>query len=727
MRLFIVSNRLPLKATKEGDDFKFVQSEGGLVTGLASLEMNAETHWVGWPGMFFGNNEEQAVTQKLAEFNYHPVFLAEDQIETYYEGYSNSVIWPLCHYFYSYVRYENMHWKAYQEVNKLFLDTLLPLMDEEDVVWIHDYHLLLLPQMIRNKRKSVNIGYFHHIPFPSYELFRVLPERAELLNGLLGADLIAFHTHDYMRHFISATERVLDLHFQLDKVKYNDRLVYVETFPMGINYDLYNKAILRPEIQEKACGLKDTFGDSKLILSVDRLDYSKGILHRLEGFYRFLESNPEYHGQVSLAMIIVPSRTNVEEYSILKTAIDEMIGRVNGLFSTINWTPVYYFYHSFSFDELIAMYSIADIALVTPLRDGMNLVAKEYLAVKRDSPCVLILSEMTGAAIELSESIIVNPNDTEEIARAIRLALTMTESEQLASAKTMQKKLMKQNVNKWASDFVKELCVIQKRNAILYKKRIGGTKTNVIKEKYTQTKKRLLILDYDGTLVEFKRKAEDAVPTDALITMLRNLCSDPANHVVISSGRDRDTLEQWLGHLPLTLAAEHGAFYKQQGLWFENKVDFRVDQELMNILQLYTDKTPHSTLEVKKTTLVWHYRNVDRWFSSLREQQLVNELIEPCARLNLQILRGNKVVEIKSPQYSKGTEVQRLLARDNYDFILAMGDDTTDEDTFKALPAEAISIKVGSISEKARFYLYSQQEVIPFLRVISDQGRMNFE
>lgn len=728
MRLFIISNRLPLKTIRTEDDFTFIPSEGGLVTGLASLEMDVEKHWVGWPGMFFNSKEEEEMIQKkLSGFNYHPVFLTEDQEEKYYEGYSNSTIWPLCHYFFSFMRYENSYWTAYKEVNKLFLDAVIPLLENDDIVWVQDYHLLLLPQLIRDKNRFVNIGYFHHIPFPSYEMFRVLPERAELLNGLLGADLIAFHTHDYMRHFISTTERVLDLHFQLDQVKHNNRMVYVDSFPMGINYDLYSNATLKPEIQEKARELKETFGDSKLILSVDRLDYSKGILHRLEGFYRFLEYNPEYHGLVSLAMIIVPSRTNVEEYSALKTAIDEMIGRINGQYSTINWTPVYYFYHSFSFDELIAMYSLADIALVTPLRDGMNLVAKEYLAVKRDNPCVLILSEMAGAAIELSESIIVNPNDTEEIARAILTALTMSESEQLASAKTMQKKISRQNVNRWASDFVKELCVIKERNIKLHKKRIGETKTNKIKEIYAQAKKRLFILDYDGTLVGFKRKAEDAIPTDALIDTLKELSKDAANHVVISSGRDRDTLEKWLGHLPISLAAEHGAFYKEDGLWYENNVNFELDDELLNILQMFVDKTPHSKLEIKKTALVWHYRNVDSWFATLREQQLVNELIEPCARLNLQILRGNKIVEIKSPQCTKGTEVQRLLAQDNYDYILAMGDDTTDEDTFRALPDEAITIKVGSISEIARFYLYSQSEVIPFLRTISGQGRINLE
>ncbi|WP_085536166.1 bifunctional alpha,alpha-trehalose-phosphate synthase (UDP-forming)/trehalose-phosphatase [Massilibacteroides vaginae] len=721
MKLFIISNRLPVKATRTNGDFSFIPSEGGLATGLASLDLETEIHWVGWPGLYIEDeNEKPQVVEYLSQHNYHPVFLSEDQVEEYYEGYSNSTIWPLCHYFFSFIKYENSYWKSYQEVNQLFAETTFPLLEDDDIVWVQDYHLMLLPQLIRTQNKFVNIGYFHHIPFPSYELFRVLPERAELLNGLLGADLIGFHTHDYMRHFVSATERVLDTHFHLDQVKHENRMVYVETFPMGINYELYSNAILNPNIQQKAKELKETFGNSKLIISVDRLDYSKGILHRLEGFYRFLESNPEYRENVSLAMIIVPSRANVEEYSSLKISIDEMIGRINGQYSTINWTPVYYFYHSFDFEELIAMYSIADIALVTPLRDGMNLVAKEYIAVKRDSPGVLILSEMAGASIELSESIIVNPNDTEEISRAILAALNMPVQEQLDSLKTMQKKISKQNVNRWAAGFVKELSEIKIRNIKLHKKRIGESKTDWIKQAYASSEKRLFILDYDGTLVGFKRKPEDAVPTDELIATLQLLCDDPSNHVVINSGRDRDTLEKWLGHLPLSLAAEHGAFYKEGGKWVENIIDMTFDEEIINILQLFVDKTLHSKLEVKNTALVWHYRNVDSWFASLREQQLVNALIEPCARLNLQILRGNKVVEIKSPQNTKGSETQRLLAQRDYDFILAMGDDITDEDIFRALPANAFTIKVGSVSEIARFFLNSQTETIPFLRRIAD-------
>jgi len=548
-----------------------------------------------------------------------------------------------------------------------------------------------------------------------------LPERDELLNGLLGADLIGFHTYDYMRHFVSASERVLDLHFKLDQVSLENRISYVDAFPMGINYNLYYDTAILPQVQEKALELKNNFGPHKLILSVDRLDYSKGIIHRLKGFALFLEKHPEYKEKVSMAMIIVPSRDNVERYADLKTKIDETIGHINGMYSTINWTPVYYFYHSFDFEELVAMYHIADIALVTPLRDGMNLVAKEYLASKRDLPGVLILSEMAGAAIELTDSIIVNPNDIEEIERAILEALEMPEAEQLRKLRLMQKIVSIHTVNKWASDFVTELQVIKQKNDDLNNERLDESTFLKIQESYRNAGKCLFILDYDGTLTGFKNRPADAIPTKELMDILTKLSNNPKNKVVISSGRDHPTLEKWFGKLSITLAAEHGASYKENGKWHKNlPVTQPWDDEIISILQSFVDKTPRSKMEIKETTLVWHYRNVDGWLASLREQQLLLALITPCTRQNLQIMRGNKVVEIKSPYHNKGSEVRRILKIDHFDFILAMGDDTTDEDTFRELPNDAYTIKIGSISEIARYNLRSQTSTLPFLKRLDE-------
>lgn len=357
MKLYIISNRLPVKVSEKNGTFSFTRSEGGLATGLDSLQTAYEKHWIGWPGICVDNDsDKQAIGEKLEELNFHPVFLSDTQIKNYYEGYSNSTIWPLCHYFFAYTLYKDTFWQAYQEVNKRFCETICRLIGPEDKVWVQDYQLMLLPGMLREAVPDLCIGYFHHIPFPSYELFRILPERAEILKGLLGADFIAFHTHDYMRHFISAVERVLRMNFKLDEIQLGNRVVRIDALPMGINYDLYHNASTQPEVRQAVDRTRKLFGDHKLILSVDRLDYSKGILHRLRGFAAFLEHHPEYHGKVALAMIIVPSRDHVGSYAQLKTKIDEEIGSINGAYSTMDWTPVYYFYHGFSFEELTAMY-----------------------------------------------------------------------------------------------------------------------------------------------------------------------------------------------------------------------------------------------------------------------------------------------------------------------------------------------------------------------------------
>jgi trehalose 6-phosphate synthase/phosphatase len=718
VKLYIIANRLPVKVDRQPDGTLHLQrSEGGLATGLSSLETHADVHWVGWPGIHTDDPVEKAqITTELAAYHYHPVFLTKEQINLYYEGYSNSVIWPLCHYFYTYIEYEASYWEGYKAVNKLFADVVGTYLKDGDVAWVHDYQLMLLPSLLRSLKAGVSIGYFHHIPFPSYELFRVLPEREDLLNGLLGADLIGFHTHDYMRHFISAVERVKGLQFNLDEVLYGNRVVHVDNFPMGINYELYNNAILQAEVQAKASALQQNFRAHKLVLSVDRLDYSKGILNRLKGFSLFLEQHPAYRGQVSLVMTVVPSRDHVLRYAKLKKVIDETIGAINGRFSTLDWTPVYYFYHSLSFEELVALYYIADVALVSPLRDGMNLVAKEYIAAKRDRTGVLILSEMAGAAAELSDAVIINPNDVEQISESLVKALEMPEADQRKALNSMQGIVSRHTVKRWADGFLAELQTIRQLNQRNHRKKIAGSVLNRVKEAYAKAERRLLILDYDGTLSPFHARPEDAYPTPDILDVLQRLIADPRNKVVISSGRDHVTLEDWLGHLPLDMAAEHGVFYKERKVWHRNLMDQQEwDSEILNILQTYVDKTPGSKLEMKETALVWHFRKVDAWLASLREQQLVNALIGPCTRHNMQIMRGNKILEIKSSVYTKGSEAKRLLKTGRYDFILAMGDDTTDEDTFRALPRSAFTIKIGSVSDEARYYLYSQSDAVPFL------------
>lgn len=720
MKLYIIANRLPVKAVPRQDEISFVKSEGGLATGLNSLQLPLEKHWIGWPGLCVdAQREKDGIRTQLEKMDFHPVFLSDEQYRDYYEGYSNSTIWPLCHYFFSYTLVRCNFFHSYQEVNRLFCDEVLKLVEPGDWVWVQDYHLMLLPAMLRQAMPELHIGYFHHIPFPSYELFRILPERAELLRGLLGADFIAFHTYDYVRHFISTVEHVLHLSFNIDEVQVGNRFVRVEALPMGINYRLFHQASDNEFTWREVQKNRLLFGNHKLILSVDRLDYSKGILHRLHGYDTFMQQHPEYHGKVTLAMVIVPSRDHVGSYNELKTKIDETIGEINGRYSRMNWTPVCYFYHGFSFEELAAMYFVADVALVTPLRDGMNLVAKEYVATKVNNPGVLILSEMAGAAAELTDALLINPNDTDQIADAIHEALQMPYEEQMRRMVRMQEVVSTQTVDKWAADFIREWKEVVDKDAALQRKVITPAITMQLGHLYAQAEKRLILLDYDGTLAPFRNAPEDAKPTDQLREILHQLGSDPKNRVVINSGRDRQTLQQWLGDLPVDLAAEHGACYREGGKWHRVNQKTEWSGGILSMFRLFVEKTPHSRLETKEDGIAWHYREVDSWLGELRAQQLTRALYSLCMRQGLQIMQGDKVVEVKSAACSKGSVIGQMLKNRTYGFILAMGDDTTDEDMFRALPTDAITVKVGKVSEDARYALTRQGEVLPFLRNLS--------
>jgi trehalose 6-phosphate synthase/phosphatase len=420
-------------------------------------------------------------------------------------------------------------------------------------------------------------------------------------------------------------------------------------------------------------------------------------------------------------MVVAPSRDNVDIYAELKNEIDMKVGAINGKYSTIDWIPVHYFYRAFNFEELVALYHIADIALVTPLRDGMNLVSKEYLATKRDEPGVLILSEMAGASIELTDAIIVNPTDTKEIENAIVQALEMPVDEQLEAITSMQEVISTQTVKQWAKEFIEKLINIKHKNDALQQKIVEKKNFDIIKKAYDNAKNRLIILDYDGTLVPFRKDPMQAYPTPDLLKMLEKLCAEPGNHIVISSGRNKQTLDKWLGHLPIGLAAEHGAFYREDGVWYQTAQKVEWDNEIPDIIKQTVKKTPRSKMEVKDTALVWHYRNVDIWLADLRVSQLINSLLNPCTRHNLQVMRGNKIVEVKSGDISKGSEAMRLIEKGIYDFIMAIGDDTTDEEMFMALPQNAITIKVGQSSNTALYNLPTQEQTIFFLDKLKEK------
>ena len=723
-KTIIVSNRLPVKIIHEDESFYYVPSEGGLATGLSSIYKEGNNLWVGWPGQNIKKEEEkQKITKDLKEENMIPVFLSKKLIEKFYEGFSNDTIWPVFHYFLQYANFDRSFFDAYVEANKIFCKAVLGVAEDGDTIWIHDYQLLLLPQMVRKKLPNVGIGFFQHIPFPSYEVFRMMPWRKKILRGMLGADLIGFHTYDDMRHFLSSVSRLVGIPNSRGRIEAGNRIIEVDSFPMGIDYNKYAITAASPKTIDQEIKFRSALGNQKLIISIDRLDYSKGLPKRLEAFELFLKKYPEFHEKVSIIMIVVPSRDNVGQYKELKEEVDLLVGRINGDFGKLIWTPIHYFYRSFVPESLSAFYRMAHVALVTPMRDGMNLVAKEFIASKLDKTGVLILSEMAGASKELSDAILVNPNDTDQMVDAIYTALNMPEEEQILRISIMQETLKRYNIHHWVNMFMDRLQHIIEIQKSMATKKLDEQSGKAITEKFSKSSNRMLFLDYDGTLTGFQPDPQMAKPDNVLIQLLKKLTSNKKNRVVIISGRDRETLNNWLGHMPLDIIAEHGVWLKEKGANWESitKLKSLWKSEFKPILDAYVNRTPGSFVEEKDHSLVWHFRKVETGLGELRSRELTSHLKYLSTGKNLQVLEGDMVVEVKNADVNKGRAAQKWLDTFDHDFTLALGDDWTDEDTFKAMPEDAITIKVGNTSSAAKYNVATFKEVRGFLKGLAEK------
>jgi trehalose 6-phosphate synthase/phosphatase len=724
-KTIIVSNRLPVKISKTDNDYHLSSSEGGLATGLGSIYKQGDNVWIGWPGVEITEQQDKdAVAQQLKELSLVPVFLDQEEINQYYEGFSNEVLWPVFHYYAStYSTYKQSNWDYYQAVNKKFRDVILRVAEPGDIIWIHDYQLLLLPALVRHELPDVSIGFFLHIPFPSHEMFRLIPWRSELLEGMLGADLIGLHTFDDVRHFLGATTRILPVTSSSNIIATGERSIVVESFPMGIDEKKYASLPLQDEVKHQVELIKNNFKDTKLILSVDRLDYSKGILQRLAAFELLLQLCPECIERIALYMIVVPSRDTVPQYAHLRDEIDKKVGNINSIYRTMDWSPIHYYYRSFPIETLSALYTTADVCLITPMRDGMNLVSKEYVASRINDDGVLIMSEMAGASKELIDAIIVNPNNTGDVCRAILQAINMPLDEQKKRMIPMRQLVAKFNITHWVKIFMDRLKEVKLMQRSLQTRHVSNTTEQSIINRYSKTKKRIIFLDYDGTLVGFRSNIEQANPDKELYSIIQKLTDDPANQVVLISGRKHENLDEWFNHTDMYLIAEHGSWFKQPGTTW-HKIAGLTDQwkqDIYPLLETYVDRTPGSFIEEKTYSLVWHYRKAQAGLGELRAGELMNNLKYLASDKGLQLLAGDKVLEVKNMDINKGKAALTLTEGKDYDFVIAFGDDYTDEDIFKALPDSAITIKVGSNLSAAKFYLRNPLEVRKLLTSFTKQ------
>ena len=737
MRLIVVSNRLPFTVVFKDGQPQFKPSAGGLTTGLWSyLEQKPpdgsgghEYLWMGWAGANIPP-EHQASVRDYGErhFKSSPVFLPEESMDRFYLGFCNKTIWPLFHYFPTLTRYEEENWRQYQHVNRVFAEAVMGILRPDDVVWIHDYHLMLLPRLLREKFPEIPIGFFLHIPFPSYEVFRMLPRpwREEIIEGMLGSSLVGFHTHDYMRDFLTSVLRTCGYEHQLGSLTLRDRVVKVDTFPMGIEFEKFTAAAQSPGTALSVAELQKKCVGQKVIFSVDRLDYTKGLIDRLLGYELFLKNNPQWHGRVVFIISVAPSRIGVDSYQAMKLEVEQTVGRIIGNFGNVHWTPLVYQFRLLNFEELVPLYRLCDVALITPLRDGMNLVAKEFIASRPDQAGVLILSEMAGAAKEMGEALIINPFHREDFARALEQALVMPVEEQIRRNQFLRERLRRYNVTRWADDFVQALLSTQKTEAARRARLLTGKAYAGLLQQYRAASRRALLFDYDGTLVPFTSEPSQAWPDAELMELLAVLGSDPANELVIVSGRPRRTLEEWFGGLPASLIAEHGVGLRLRGADWRMLKNTATDwkDRVRPILQLYVDRLPGALLEEKEFSLAWHYRRADLEQASMRAKELLDDLADYTRNVDVQVLEGNKVVEVRNTGVNKGIAARTWLAGQEPEFILALGDDWTDEDMFRALPSTAFSVRIGLASTAARYYLSGPVVVRKMLREMADNSRM---
>ncbi|KAJ3226516.1 threalose-6-phosphate phosphatase [Clydaea vesicula] len=646
-----------------------------------------------------------------------PVCISEKTSSLHYEGYCKKDLWPLFHYIVweaaTNGSTEASNWQNYKTVNQLIADEICKNYNEGDIIWIHDYHLLLVPQMVRVQLPNASIAFFLHTPFPTSEIFRCLPKRTEVLEGLLHSDLIGFQTYSYGRHFISSCARLLNLDSSPKGVDHNGRIVDVGVFPIGIDVERVQSIRKKPAILDKMTSIKELYAGKKIIVGRDKLDHPKSVLHLLNAFEKFLEDYPEWHNKVVLIQVTTPPQLETPKIELL---ISELVSRINGRFGSLEFSPINHYHHSLDEEEYFSLLSVADVGLITSLRDGMNTSCSEFVVCQQENHAPLILSEFTGTAGSLSSAILVNPWDYkllfDHVTRHTSDFWATSFLNELQKKKSKKNKVTQEfqatsnddtafNDNKVVSaetnqEAIPVSCNFEDENT---KKSVTPTlDKELIMQNYTKAKRRLLLFDYDGTLTPICKTPNEAIPAPNMLKALNILVKDPLNVVFVISGRDQACLDEWLGSVSgLGLSAEHGCFVKYPPVQksgnatseWENlvEIDNSWQPKALEIFNYYTDRTSGTFIETKKSSITWHYRLADPELGQFQAKECFAELqkqIKPF--YPVEVLEGKKNVEVRPFLINKGEIVSILLKqRGEADFIFCAGDDQTDEDMFKAL------------------------------------------
>ena len=719
-RTILVSNRLPVTIgiDPETGDQTLSHSVGGLVTGLRPLHESSGGLWVGYPGA----DPSDEIRERLEEGNLVPVDLDPEDFTKYYDGYSNDAIWPLFHYFTEFGSFVPEQFEAYRRVNQRFADMVCEIAEPGDAVWVHDYHLMLLPRMLRDRELDARIGFFLHIPFPADETFRILPQRVEILRGLLGADLIGMHTYDYTYNYLRSVRRILGIEAQGGTVRMRNHNVRVEAHPLGIDTeDFHQKAYSQPA-ERFLTQLKRNVGDRQVILGVDRLDYTKGLLLKLQAFERLLERSPRWAQRVLFLQLAVPTRAGIHAYQDLKGEVERRVSEINGIHGSPLMSPINYLYQTVSQEELCALYRLADVCFVSPVRDGLNLVAKEYVVCRDDGGGTLVISEFAGAVSELGEALRVNPWDIEGTANQLERALEMSLGERNERMMPMHSRLRQNDVHRWVSDFMSSLDGTKSVPTGVPPMLTSTVIADTLANDFRASESSLVMLDYDGSLREFCDRFEDATPTAEILGLLHRFGNRHDVKVFINSGRDHQTLGHWFADCPIDLIAEHGAWMKQAGEkeWrLLGVLDTSWKSEVHGILDHYVVRTPGSRIEEKQTSLAWHYRQTDQTLGNWQALELVSLLENNLRGQPVQVLHGSKVVEVRQQGLTKARAYDIVLDRFGpFDFELATGDDRTDEDLFLHVGSDVNTVKIGSGSSATKVAVASPRSLREMLTAL---------
>ncbi|XP_038878921.1 probable alpha,alpha-trehalose-phosphate synthase [UDP-forming] 10 isoform X1 [Benincasa hispida] len=781
-RKIIVANFLPLHAKKDPDSGKwnFSFDEDSLLLQLKDgFSPDVDVIYVGSLKVDVDIREQDEVSQKLLEeFNCAPTFIPSYLQKQFYHGFCKQHLWPLFHYMmpispYHGSRFDRHLWQAYLSANKRFADKVMEVINlEEDYVWIHDYHLMVLPTFLRKRYSRIKLGFFLHSLFPSSEIYRTLPVRDEILRALLNADLIGFHTFDYARHFLSCCSRLLGLEYESKRgyltLEYFGRTIYIKILPVGIHMGRLESALSQSQTSIKVKEIKENLKGKKLILGVDDMDIFKGIGLKLLAMEQLLNQHPDLRGNVVLVQILNPARSNGNDVQEAKRETYEITKRINKVFSCPGYEPVILIDHPIPPHEKIAYYVLAECCIVNALRDGMNLIPYEYivcrqgtskmdevLEVSPNSPhtSTIVVSEFIGCSPSLSGAVRVNPWDFDAVADALYAAVTMPALEKQLRHEKHYRYVSSHDVAYWARSFLQDL---ERACREHYSKRCWGIgfglgfrilslspsfrKLSIehIGSAYRSASRRAIFLDYDGTVVSETSLVKS--PSPEVISIINNLCMDSKNTVFIVSGRGKDSLGSWFNSCKnLGIAAEHGYYLR----WNKDS-DWEVSPLAENfcwkriaepVMKLYTEATDGSYIETKDSALVWHHQYADPYFGSCQAMELLDHLENVLANEPVVVKRGQQIVEVKPQGVTKGLVAERVLStminsNKAPDFVLCIGDDRSDEDMFESIssrsyssslasPPKIFACTVGQKPSKAKYYLDDTTDVLTLLQSLA--------